>query len=407
MLSINTLPLELSVGGAILLWGGDKLKDKMREVYPHDFSDDNIRNIVQIHIKNNFNQNVTLAKISENNDMKALYMKMLENVISSTVFADELNQLKDMRSKARIKEKVSELFFSLDENDLTPKRLNDVANEELNKINTSFNNAWLGDYEKTFGEPRIKAKCFLPRINKSTNGGFNFPSLVVVGASPSTGKTAFAIEQAEYSRKLGEKVLFFTLEMSREQITDRRIAVLEKIPYSAIDGGELSLEQQEIGRACIREMKKHENLTLIDDVYYVERMIEIIHQKKASVVIIDYLQIVSTYQKTQDERIKIDRILEQLKRCAKEANCCIVLLSQLRRATSTALPTMSDLKESGAIESNGDYILLMHRPAVFDPAQDEHSLKIIAGKVKFGKTGIINCYFDGEYQKITEIERIT
>ena len=108
-------------------------------------------------------------------------------------------------------------------------------------------------------------------------------------------------------------------------------------------------------------------------------------------------------------REKIEYISGELKRVARFNNCVVIALSQLRRNNDRAnlVPTMSDLKESGALEADGDYIMLIHRPYVLiknDPAITPDLTEIIIDKNKFGRTGNIKMSFSGEYQQFMELE---
>ncbi len=101
-------------------------------------------------------------------------------------------------------------------------------------------------------------------------------------------------------------------------------------------------------------------------------------------------------------RTLINHIMAELKRCAKDTDCTIMLLSQLKRSDTSKLPNLTDLKESGGIEEGSDYIVLLHRPYVFNKTADPHEMKAIVAKNKYGECGIVNLYFDGKRQRITD-----
>jgi replicative DNA helicase len=118
------------------------------------------------------------------------------------------------------------------------------------------------------------------------------------------------------------------------------------------------------------------------------------------------VQIISAQKKFVDNRQRIDYISQALKKCAKETKCSFVVLSQITRAGKDA-PSMSDLKESGGLEQDSDYIILLHRPYVNDKESGKarpSETKIILDKNKFGNTGVINYNFNGMFQRFTELE---
>ncbi len=102
----------------------------------------------------------------------------------------------------------------------------------------------------------------------------------------------------------------------------------------------------------------------------VEAITSEIAKEKPQLVIVDYVQIVSTLKKFgESKRLQIDYITGELKAIAKQTGCCIILLSQLRRADTNHIPTMEDLKESGGLEQDGDYVFLLDREYVRNVTQ--------------------------------------
>ena len=118
------------------------------------------------------------------------------------------------------------------------------------------------------------------------------------------------------------------------------------------------------------------------------------------------MQIITSLKHHENVRTKIDYISSELKRTAKKTNTCIILLSQLTRNNKEA-PTMSDLKESGGLEQDGDYIALLHRPYVLNKSDSSilpTMAQLLLDKNKFGRTGVIDLYFDGSIQRFTEYQ---
>ena len=109
----------------------------------------------------------------------------------------------------------------------------------------------------------------------------------------------------------------------------------------------------------------YNNLNIIDNISDIERMTGRVYADKPTLCIIDYMQIISSQKDFKDNRQRIDYISRLIKKCAKETKCTFIVLSQVTRAGKDE-PTMSDLKESGALEQDSDYVLLLHRPYVQD-----------------------------------------
>ena len=187
--------------------------------------------------------------------------------------------------------------------------------------------------------------------------------------------------------------------MTSSMIIERLLASCSNYTYSSI--------QQRY--ATIIDLQPYldsfpETLDIIDDISEVNGICDIIYTEKPDICFVDFIQICTVSNKNfPDTRQKIDYISQRLKQTAKMTGCCIVILSQMTRA-SKEKPTMSDLKESGSLEQDSDYVLLLHRPFVYDKSgnNSENETAVILDKNKFGKTGQLNFRFDGCYQKFTE-----
>ena len=196
----------------------------------------------------------------------------------------------------------------------------------------------------------------------------------------------------------------FSLEMTYKQIFERIGSDCARVEYIKIRDKTATDEENRRIQKVFDEMYKAKKLTLIDDIYNVEAIIKQIYNLKPDFVIIDYLQFVASTQKTDKTKDKFDYISAQLKQCAKKTNCHIMILSQINRADKAA-PTMSSLKESGNLEADGDYIMLLHRPFVLDKTKNykESTTQLNLDKNKYGRTGIIDLYFDVEFQNLSEV----
>lgn len=235
-----------------------------------------------------------------------------------------------------------------------------------------------------------------------TLGGLRKGTLFTVGARPSVGKTSFAVNIANNVYSSGKKVMFFSLEMSSNMIYERFFANYFNVDYSKFIRKELELETLKKIGDTLNETK--ERLFILDDIYNVENICNAIMEEKPDLAVIDFVQIISTTQKFSDMRLKIDYISYMLKRTAKTTGTVIMVLSQLSRSGKEA-PTMSDLKESGGLEQDGDYIVLLHRPYVLkkDVEIPPGKTEVLVDKNKFGRTGKIDMLFDLDRQSFSEI----
>lgn len=238
------------------------------------------------------------------------------------------------------------------------------------------------------------------KLDKLLNGGFIEGTIATIGARPSTGKTAFAINILKAC--LDFKSVFFSLEMSGRMIYDRIVSDMLGIEYGKIHRHDLSDSEFERVKKLL---EAYENLTVIDNLYDVERITAYVYANKPKLAIIDFVQVISTQKNFMDNRQRIDFISQKLKKCAKDTKCCFIVLSQITRNGKDE-PTMSDLKESGGLEQDSDYIMLLHRPYVNNKEDKKISpaeTKLKFDKNKFGNTGVIDFKFNGMFQRFTEI----
>lgn len=237
------------------------------------------------------------------------------------------------------------------------------------------------------------------KLDKLLNGGFIEGTISTIGARPSTGKTTFAINILKAC--LDFKSVFFSLEMSGRMIYDRIVSDMLGIEYGKIHRHDLSDSEF---KKVKKLLEAYENLTVIDNLYEVEKITAYVYANKPKLAVIDFVQVISTQKNFIDNRQRIDFISQKLKKCAKETKCCFIVLSQITRNGKDE-PTMSDLKESGGLEQDSDYIILLHRPYVNNKEDKKISpaeTKLKLDKNKFGNTGVIYYKFNGMFQRFTE-----
>ncbi|OED45722.1 replicative DNA helicase [Rickettsiales bacterium (ex Bugula neritina AB1)] len=253
-------------------------------------------------------------------------------------------------------------------------------------------------------------------------GGLQKGSLIVIAARTSMGKTAFATNIAvntSMNKEYGGAVVIFSLEMPQEQITTRIISSLSDISVSDLLYARIT--EREVAR-CVSSMKKFSSTPLyihdaaditIGEILTLLRNLKRKYQIK--LVVIDYLQLINSGNDNFNEnRVnEIGRITRRLKLIAKELNICVIVLSQLSRSPEKRedpTPKLSDLRESGNIEQDADVVLFVHRDKYYNnDKQDDSSknlqednlqnAKIIVGKNRNGRLGIVNLIFTEEYTR--------
>lgn len=260
-------------------------------------------------------------------------------------------------------------------------------------------------------------------------GGLKNSSLIVVGARPAMGKSLFAQNIADYLIKNDVNVLFFSLEMSKEEIYARMLSAVTGIASDSIRFGNLIGEEfQKVhnARRSISASRLFVNSRpdiKIDQIRSQSRLMKRKHN--IGLIIVDYIQLSDSNSKYNNNRVQaISEISRGLKVIAKELNIPVIALSQLSRNNESRedkRPQLSDLRESGAIEQDADVVMFLHREAYYlknkEPAANspeypiwiekmakvEKQADIIIAKNRFGATGIVKLGFDGRGSRFFDV----
>jgi replicative DNA helicase len=233
--------------------------------------------------------------------------------------------------------------------------------------------------------------------------------MVVVAGRPSMGKTAFALNIAEHvGVELRLPVAIFSLEMSGPQLATRFLSSVGRIDQTKLRTGRLT--DDEWDRMTVALGKLHEAPIHIDETGAINSTdlrarARRLHRQfgKLGLIIIDYLQLMSSNRDGENRATEISEISRSIKALAKELQVPIIALSQLSRKVeerNDKRPLMSDLRESGAIEQDADIIMMMYREEYYKPdTQDKGMAEVIITKHRNGPTDTVRLTFLGEYTK--------
>ncbi|MDE5748165.1 MAG: replicative DNA helicase [Acetatifactor sp.] len=244
--------------------------------------------------------------------------------------------------------------------------------------------------------------------------GLQPSDLILIAARPSMGKTAFVLNIAQHiAFKLELTVAIFSLEMSKEQLVNRLFSLQSSVDAQNLRTGQLNDEEWEkliegagvIGRSNL----------FIDDTPGISiaelrtkcRKLKLEHD--LSIVIIDYLQLMSGSGRSDSRQQEISDISRALKGLARELRVPVVALSQLSRAVEQRpdhRPMMSDLRESGAIEQDADVVMFIYRDEYYNHDTEKKDIaEIIIGKQRNGPIGTVELAWLSKYTKFANLER--
>ena len=327
--------------------------------------------------------------------------------VSAGLFEEHFRLLKEMASRRRLIKGVNTLEWS---GEISVASLQSLIEKERGK----------GVLDDARAQTEKSLDEFKENLNRSVGtlktgfstvdrvcGGLRRGTVFIVGARPSVGKTAFALNvAANQLTDPDKKVMFFSLEMTAEMIYERLMAARLSIEYNKFSRNELDTNDIEQVIKSADCLKNDGRFLVLDEVYNAELICNMIRENRPDLAVVDFMQIISATGKFENVRHRIDYISTLFKRTAKDTGCVILVLSQLSRAGKDA-PTMSDLKESGGLEQDGDYIALLHRPYVLDKqnadVQPEDS-ELLLDKNKFGTVGRVKLWFDLKHQRFHELD---
>lgn len=279
-------------------------------------------------------------------------------------------------------------------------KLNDVvyqAYDRLSKITGP-------DKEKYLG-----AKTGFTQLDTITTG-LNRSDLILLAARPGMGKTSFAMNIASsVARKTEKDVAVFSLEMSKEQLATRLLSTEALVDSNKLRSGRLEKDDW-LRLASSADRLCHLNM-YIDDTAAItvqQMKAKLRRVKNLGLVVIDYLQLMTTTLKTDNRVAIISEITRQLKIMAKELDVPIILLSQLSRgpeARTDKRPMLSDLRESGSIEQDADIVMFLYRDAYYNKECPTPNIsECIVAKNRHGETGTVEMVWDGQFTRFANKE---
>ena len=239
--------------------------------------------------------------------------------------------------------------------------------------------------------------------------GLHGSELILIAARPAMGKTAFALNIAQYAAmKADVPVAVFSLEMSKEQLATRLIAMDSMVDSQSIRTGQLlDTDWDKIMESTYRvgEMEMYIDDTPGINIAELRSKCRKLKQtKNIGLIVIDYLQLMNAGGRSESRQQEISTISRSLKKLARELDVPVVALSQLNRAVDSRedhKPVMSDLRESGAIEQDADVIMFIYRDDYYNKEDSPKPgiADIIVAKQRNGSTGPVELTWIGKYTK--------
>lgn len=244
--------------------------------------------------------------------------------------------------------------------------------------------------------------------------GLNKSDLILLAARPGVGKTSFALNIASHvAEASGKAVAVFSLEMTREQLVQRMLSSEARVDNNKFKTGDIGVEEMtriaeagDVLSKCPIYIDDTSNITVPQMKAKLRRV------RNLGLVVIDYLQLMSTGRKDGNRVLEVSEITRNLKIMAKELDVPVITLSQLSRSSEQRTdhrPVLSDLRDSGSIEQDADIVMFLYREATYEKDMEkqlelQNKAECIVEKNRHGSRGTVPLHWEGQFTKFTTPE---
>lgn len=433
----QNIDAEASLLGSILI-DTDALVRIADKIAADDFYDEKHRYIyeavIQLYEKHSPIDVLTLAdQLNSNGTLDAIggssYLAELTNFVPTASHVEQYADIVSQKSLRRKLIKAAQDITGLGYNEGTAlqeliedaeARLFEVSQKHIKQDITSLETILSESFDRLDELHKDKGKIRgVPTGYKDMDNilaGLQRSDLFILAARPSMGKTALALNLAHnVAVQAKQPVLIFSLEMSKEQLVDRMLAMESGVDAWALRTGNLTdADFEKIGQAMgtLSEAEIY-----IDDTPGITvselrtKARREAHMHDLGLIIVDYLQLMSGGNKFGGEGNRVQEISEisrGLKGVARELNVPLMALSQLSRSVesrSPQIPQLADLRESGSIEQDADVVAFIYREDYYNPESDRRNITdIFIKKHRNGPVGAVELYFDRDKQLFRSID---
>ena len=361
------------------------------------------------------------AQIFDSEQAAKVYLAQLMEMVPTTANVESYCRIVQERHYLRSLIQVAhEIIDNVNEAQGNAKNMLDLAEQRIYEIRqgrdatglTKINDVIIQTYDqlqKLSSEDRnqyLGLKTGFSALDRITTG-LNKSDLILIAARPAMGKTAFVLNLASNVAKTSKKqVAIFSLEMSKEQLVSR---MLSSEAGHNLRMGTLSAEEW-VRLASAAEILSQTEIYLDDipSATVADMKAKLRRLPDLGLVVIDYLQLMSTGRRDGNRVQEVSEITRNLKIMAKEMNVPVVTLSQLSRSPDSRTdhrPMLSDLRESGSIEQDADIVMFLYRDAYYNEESEEQNVaECIVAKNRHGETDTVRLHWDGAHTLFTSLE---
>ncbi len=427
---------EMSLLGAVLI-DEETLADITEHVKPHDFYDKR-HAIIYDAILRLYEKNKPVDLLTLTDELKrkkeidgiggSAYLTELTNYVPTAAhaasYAEIVAQKAVRRRLIKASGEISELGYNEETNtqellQQAEAELFAVSDQSLKQDLISIESILTDSFDRMEELHRNKGALRGVRTGyrdlDNMTAGLQRSDLIILAARPAMGKTTLVTNLAYNVATIAKQpVLFFSLEMSKEQLVDRMLADASGVDAWNIRTGNLSDDDFSKLSEAMGEMS--EAPIYIDDTPGVSvlemrtKARRAAHEQPLGLIIVDYLQLMQGSGRDNGNRVQeVSEISRGLKLLARELNVPVIALSQLSRSVenrSPQIPQRADLRESGSIEQDADIVMFIYREAYYNPETERENITdLIIAKHRNGPVGKVELYFHPERLRFMSLDR--
>jgi replicative DNA helicase len=432
----QSIDAEMSLLGAVLI-DEEVLADVSEHVTPADFYDKRhsiiFAGMMHLYEKHKPVDLLTLTdELQKKKQIETVggsaYLSELTNYVPTAAhaetYAEMVSQKAVRRRLIKASAEISELGF--DEETTTQELLEkaeaelfSVSDQSLKQDLISLESILTDSFDRLEELHRNKGSLRGVRTGyrdlDNMTAGLQRSDLIILAARPAMGKTTLVTNLAYNVATIAKQpVLFFSLEMSKEQLVDRMLADASGVDAWNIRTGNLS--DEDFGKLSEAMGEMAEAPIYIDDTPGLSvlemrtKARRAAHEHPLGLIIVDYLQLMQASGRGDGNRVQeVSEISRGLKLIARELNVPVIALSQLSRSVesrSPQIPQLADLRESGSIEQDADIVMFIYREAYYNPETErENVTDLIIAKHRNGPTGKVELYFHPERLRFMSLDR--
>ncbi len=416
-----------------ILLNPENFEEAKKILRNEDFSDFTYRSIYSVCEKiyqegRKITPDKIISYFSKNSNIHETIIEIINGTFDYIDFLSSCRKVKEISKKQNLLQvnrelenllKNSEGFKTEDLEKLYQKTLErniEEESEEVEDITDILDDIIERKKKYEEGKPFIEIDTGYNALNQYTSG-FHRGELIILAARPGMGKTALMLNMVIRQIRNGEKVMIFSLEMSKKSLVERMVSMLSGVSLQKIRRGNLLDKELNIIVAAFDYLNENRDKLMIIDKSNMtinDIKIEIRKRKEnVDVVYVDYLQLINSASEYNNKNVEVGEVSRTAKVMARELDVAVVMLAQLSREVerrTNKKPVLSDLRDSGEIEQNADIVLFLFREAYYSEIGQKTDAveepELIIAKHRNGPIGNIKMYFMKETLDFLEYEEV-